>query len=201
MQVVCLDLEGVLVPEIWIGVAERTGIEDLRLTTRDIADYDELMGRRLAHIDEHALELDDIRQVIEELEPLPGAVEFLGWLRERFQVVILSDTFYQFAMPLMRKLAWPVLFCHELVIDEAGKLVGYKLRQHRLKHGSVQAFKSLNFRVLAAGDSYNDIDMLKAADAGVLFRPPENVIREFPELPVTRTYEELKAAFLEASRI
>lgn len=199
MQIVCLDLEGVLIPEIWIGVAERTGIQDLRLTTRDIPDYDELMQKRLAIIAEHGLRMSEIQAVIDDMAPLPGAAEFLDWLRERFQVVILSDTYYEFAAPLMRQLGWPTLFCHRLEVDAEDRIVNYHLRQADQKRHAVRALKSLNFRVMAAGDSYNDTSMLSEADAGILFRPPQNVIDEFPQFPVTRDYHELRAAFLEAA--
>lgn len=199
MEIACLDLEGVLVPEIWINVAERTGIPELRLTTRDIPDYDVLMRRRLALLEEHGLGLPDIQAVIETLGPLPGARAFVDWLRERFQVVILSDTFYEFAAPLMRQLGWPTLFCHRLEVNAGGRITGYRLRQPDQKRAAVQAFQALNFRVIAAGDSYNDTAMLAAAEAGILFSPPENVIREFPQFPVTRTYAELRAAFERAA--
>ncbi len=198
MEIACLDLEGVLVPEIWINFAERTGIEELRLTTRDIPDYDQLMTRRLAILEEHNLGLPDIQKVIGGMSPLPGAREFLDWLRERAQVVILSDTFYQFAAPLMRQLGWPTLFCHRLEIGEGGRVSNYHLRQKDQKRQAVKAFHELNFRVIAAGDSYNDTTMLSEADAGLLFRPPENVIEEFPQFPVTRTYEELQREFQRA---
>jgi phosphoserine/homoserine phosphotransferase len=191
----CLDLEGVLVPEIWIGVAERSGIAELRLTTRDVPDYDELMTRRLRILDEHGLGLPDIQAVIGAMAPLPGAREFLDGLRERMQVVILSDTFYQFAQPLMRQLGWPTLFCNTLEVEAGGRVRGYRLRQRDGKRCAVQAFKGLNFRVVAAGDSYNDTTMLAEAHAGVLFRPPDNVAREFPQFPVTRSYGELREAF------
>ncbi len=199
MEIACLDLEGVLVPEIWINVAERTGIPELRLTTRDIPDYDVLMRRRLALLEAHGLGLPDIQAVIETLGPLPGARAFVDWLRERFQVVILSDTFYEFAAPLMRQLGWPTLFCHRLEVNAGGRITGYRLRQPDQKRAAVQAFQALNFRVIAAGDSYNDTAMLAAAEAGILFSPPENVVREFPQFPVTRTYDELRAAFARAS--
>jgi len=198
-MVACLDLEGVLVPEIWISVAERRGIPELRRTTRDEPDYDKLMRGRLAILDRHGLGLPDIQAVIGAIEPLPGAVEFLDWLRSRTQVIILSDTFEQFAMPLMRKLGWPTLFCHRLVVTPEGRVAGYRLRQQDAKRRAVEALRSLAFRVVAAGDSYNDTTMLAAADAGILFRPPQNVIDEFPEFPVTRTYAELAAAFVAAS--
>lgn len=199
MEIACLDLEGVLVPEIWINFAERTGIDELRLTTRDIPDYDVLMRKRLAILAEHGLKLADIHEVIDGMAPLPGAAEFLDWLRERFQVVILSDTFYEFAAPLMRQLGWPTLLCHKLVIDEAGRVSDYRLRMADQKRRAVEAFQELNFRVIATGDSYNDTSMLGAAEAGILFRPPQNVIDEFPQFPVTTSYDELRRAFLEAS--
>jgi phosphoserine/homoserine phosphotransferase len=195
----CLDLEGVLVPEIWIAFAERTGIEELRATTRDIPDYDVLMKQRLGLLDQHNLKMDDIQAVIAELEPLPGALDFVDWLRERFQVVILSDTFYEFSQPLMRQLRWPTLLCHRLITDESGRVVDYKLRQKDPKRASVQAFHSLNYRVLAAGDSYNDTTMLGEADVGFLIHAPQNVIAEFPQFQALNTLEELKVAFAEAS--
>ncbi len=188
----CLDLEGVLVPEIWIAVAEKTGIKKLRLTTRDIPDYDELMRGRLKILDENNLKLADIQEVIGTLSPLEGAKEFLAWLKSEFQVVILSDTFYQFAGPLMEKLEHPTLFCNELVVNSDGRITNYHLRQPDGKTKAVTALKGLNFQVIAAGDSYNDMGMLKVADAGILFRPPDNVIEEFPQFSVTHTYEEFK---------
>ncbi|HRW67157.1 MAG TPA: bifunctional phosphoserine phosphatase/homoserine phosphotransferase ThrH [Candidatus Competibacter sp.] len=198
MELACLDLEGVLVPEIWINVAERTGIEALRLTTRDIPDYDQLMRQRLGLLDQHGLKLSDIQRVIADMGPVEGAREFLEWLRERFQVVILSDTFYEFAVPLMRQLGWPTLFCHRLeVVDD--RVVNYVLRQADGKRRAVHAFHSLDFRVIAAGDSYNDTAMLAEAETGILFRPPQNVIDEFPQFPVARTFEELREQFRKAS--
>ena len=194
----CLDLEGVLLPEIWIAFAEKTGIEKLRLTTRDIPDYDELMRGRLNILDENNLKLADIEDVIHTLTPLDGAKEFLEWLKSEFQVIILSDTFYQFASPLMGKLDYPTLFCHELIIDAEGRIESYRLRQSDGKTKAVSALKGLNFQVIAAGDSYNDTGMLVEADAGILFCPPDNVIEEFPQFPVTRNYEEFKNALLEA---
>jgi phosphoserine/homoserine phosphotransferase len=196
VKIICLDLEGVLVPEIWIGVAERTGIEELRLTTRDISDYDVLMKRRLEILEDKGLGIGDIHEVIDTLDPLPGALEFLDSVRASVQVAILSDTFYQFAEPLMRKLRWPSLYCNDLEIDGDGRVTGYRLRQPDQKRKAVQAFKALNFDVLAAGDSYNDLSMLTEADAGVLFRPPEKLVAEYPEFPVTETHEELHAALL-----
>ena len=191
MKIVCLDLEGVLVPEIWIGVAQRTGIEELRLTTRDISDYDVLMKRRIEILREQGLGIGDIHEVIGSLDPLQGAGEFLDRLRESVQVAILSDTFYEFAEPLMRKLNWPSLFCNDLQVSEGGQVTGYRLRQPDQKRQAVLAFKSLNFHVVAAGDSYNDLSMLKEAEAGVLFRPPEQLVAEYPDFPVTQTHEEL----------
>ncbi len=190
----CLDLEGVLTPEIWINVAERTGIAELRATTRDVPDYDQLMRRRLKILSDHGLKLADIQEVIAGLQPLPGALEFLDWLRSRMQVVILSDTFYEFAEPLMRMLGRPTLFCHHLVIDERGMIVDYRLRQTESKKRCVQALHGLNFRVIAVGDSYNDTAMLAEADAGILYKPPRNVVEEFPHFQVTSSYKELKQA-------
>ena len=191
----CLDLEGVLVPEIWIAFAEKMGIEKLRLTTRDIPDYDELMKGRLKILDENNLKLADIQGVIEKIEPLPGAKVFLNWLKSEFQVIILSDTFYEFAGPLMEQLDYSTLFCNNLVVDDNGRITDYKLRQHDGKTNAVSAFKSLNCQVIASGDSYNDTGMLKMADAGILFCPPGNVIQEFPQFEVTRNYNELRNAF------
>ncbi len=191
MNFVCLDLEGVLVPEIWIGVAQRTGIEELRLTTRDISDYDVLMKRRIEILDDKGLRIGDIHEVINSLNPLPGARSFLDRLRSSVQVAILSDTFYQFAEPLMRKLNWPSLYCNDLEIDAQGRITGYRLRQPDQKRQAVQAFKSLKFRVLAAGDSYNDLSMLSEADSGILFCPPEQLVSEYPQFPVTQTHDEL----------
>ena len=199
MELACLDLEGVLVPEIWIAFAERTGIDELRATTRDVPDYDVLMKQRLRLLDQHGLKIGDIQAVIASLEPLPGALEFVDWLRERFQVIILSDTFYEFSQPLMRQLRWPTLFCHKLVVDESGRVVDYKLRQKDPKRASVQALHSLNYRVIAAGDSYNDTTMLAEADVGILIHAPQNVIDEFPQFRSVENLEQLKGAFLEAS--
>lgn len=199
MEIACLDLEGVLVPEIWIAFAEKTGIESLRATTRDIPDYDVLMKQRLRILDEHGLKLADIQEVIATLEPLDGAIEFVNWLRERFQVVILSDTFYEFSQPLMRQLGFPTLLCHRLITDENDRVVSYQLRQKDPKRQSVLAFKTLNYRVIAAGDSYNDTTMLGEADCGILFHAPQNVIREFPQFPAVHTFEDLKKAFIKAS--
>lgn len=199
MTIACLDLEGVLVPEIWINVAERTGIDALRATTRDIPDYDELMRQRLRILDENQLGLPDVQSVIAGMGPLEGAKDFLDWLKSEFQVVILSDTFYEFAAPLMKQLDYPTLFCHQLEIDPGcGKITNYQLRQKDQKRQAVKAFHNLNFKVIAAGDSYNDTSMLGEADAGILFCPPQNVIEEFPQFPVTRNYQEMKSAFEKA---
>ena len=200
MQIVCLDLEGVLVPEIWIAFSERTGIPELRRTTRDEPDYDKLMRFRLDLLRKHRLGLPDIQKVIRELGPMPGAKDFLDALRTRYQVLILSDTFYEFAMPLMAQLGMPTLFCHKLETDAAGFLTGYRLRMPDQKRASVKALKSIAFQVIAAGDSYNDTAMLAAADAGILFRPPQNVIAEFPQFPVVKDYPGLAAAIDAASQ-
>lgn len=197
MNLACLDLEGVLVPEIWIRVADATGIEELRLTTRDVADYDVLMQHRITTLAEHGIGLSLIQQVIAEMGPLPGAADFLDQLRKSFQVVILSDTFYEFAMPLMAQLGYPTLFCHRLQVRD-DRLVGYQLRQPDSKRAAVRAFHQLNYQVVAAGDSYNDTAMLAEADAGILFRPPANVVAEFGQFSVTTDYEELHQAFLGA---
>tara|TARA_B110000858_G_C17810161_1_gene480769 strand:- start:34771 stop:35388 length:618 start_codon:yes stop_codon:yes gene_type:complete len=199
MEIACLDLEGVLVPEIWIGFAEKTGIDELAATTRDIPDYDVLMKQRLALLDQHGLGLPDIQEVISTMAPMPGAKEFISWLKERFQLIILSDTFYEFSQPLMRQLDFPTLFCHRLVADESGRIVDYKLRQKDPKRQSVKALHGLNFRVIASGDSYNDTTMLEEADAGILFRAPANVIEEFPQYPAVESYEDLKIEFCAAS--
>ena len=200
MVVTCLDLEGVLVPEIWIAFAEKTGIEKLRLTTRDIPDYNELMRGRLKVLDENNLKLMDIQEVICGIAPLPGAKDFLSWLESKFQVIILSDTFNQFAGPLMAQLDYPTLFCHDLIVDEAGRIADYQLRIPDAKTRAVAALKDLNLKVIAAGDSYNDTGMLKKADAGILFRAPDNVVEEFSQFPIAQTYEEFKIAILKASK-
>jgi len=199
MEVMCFDLEGVLVPEIWINVAEHTGIEALRLTTRDVPDYDQLMNYRLKILDEHGLGIAEIQQVIAGLHPLDGAKDFLDWARTRFQVAILSDTFYDFAQPLMAQLGYPLIFCHNLDIDEHGRIVGYNIRMANQKAAAVHAFQNLNFTVFAAGDSYNDTGMLLAADQGFLFNPPAKVMEEFPQLPVVTDYEQLKSQLVKIS--
>ena len=193
----CLDLEGVLLPEIWIKFAEKTGIEELKLTTRDIPDYDELMQGRLSILREKNLKIQDIQDVIATLSPLDGAVDFLNWLKSEFQVILLSDTFYQFAGPLMRQLAYPTLFCHNLIIDDKGVIVDYKLRQQDQKTKAVKALQSLNLKVISAGDSYNDTGMLQQADAGILFCPPKKVIEEFPQFPFATNYNEFQQLFIE----
>lgn len=199
MELVCLDLEGVLIPEIWIAFAEKTGIEELKATTRDIPDYDVLMQQRLRILEEKGYGLNEIQAVISELDPLPGAKEFIDWLSTRFQVIILSDTFYEFAMPLMAKLGFPTLFCHKLEVADDGKITNYMLRQKDPKRQSVRAFQLLNYRVIAAGDSYNDTTMLKQAEAGILFKSPQNVIDEFPQFPAVHEYAELQAEILKVS--
>ena len=191
--IVTLDLEGVLVPEIWIAFAQKTGIEQLNLTTRDIPDYDELMSGRLAILDENGLKLVDIQEVIGTLEPLEGAKAFLDELRSITQVVILSDTFEEFAAPLMRQLAWPALLCHRLEIDGEGRVANYRLRQRDQKRRAVAAFRGLNYNVIAVGDSYNDTTMLGEADTGFLFRPPDSVRAEFPQFESTGGYSGLMA--------
>ena len=193
MKIVCLDLEGVLVPEIWINFAERTGIPEFRRTTRDEPNYDTLMKYRLGLLAEHGLGLPDIQKVINAMGPMPGARAFLDTLREDYEVIILSDTFYEFAHPLMRQLAWPTLFCHSLETDANGLVVDYHLRMPEQKREAVKRFKEMNFTVVAAGDSYNDTAMLGEADAGILYHPPENVIREFPQYPVTLNYDQLRS--------
>ncbi|MBI5614734.1 MAG: bifunctional phosphoserine phosphatase/homoserine phosphotransferase ThrH [Gammaproteobacteria bacterium] len=199
MNIACLDFEGVLVPEIWIGLAERTGIEELRVTTREMPDYHQLMRRRLGILAQHGIKFRDLQAAAEGLEPLPGAREFLDWLRARFQVAIVSDTYYELAGPLIAKLGHPMLLCHRLRVDGAGNIADYVLRQEDPKRHTVRAFKSLRYRVLATGDSYNDIPMLEEADSACLFRPPEKVVQDYPAFPVARSYEELKAAFLAAN--
>ena len=200
MIVACLDLEGVLVPEIWIAFAEKTGIEKLRLTTRDIPDYDELMRGRLKILNENNLKISDIQDVIKQVYPMEGAKDFLSWLKTEFQVIILSDTFNQFAGPLMEQLDYPTLFCHDLIVDNSGRITDYKLRIQDAKTKAVKALQGLNLKVIAAGDSYNDTGMLKQAEAGILFRAPDNVIEEFPQFPVTLNYEEFKKTFIEMAK-
>ena len=199
MEIACLDLEGVLVPEIWIAFAEKTGRVSLRKTTRDEPDYDVLMRYRLDILRQHGLGLNEIQDVIATLEPLPGAIDFVNWLRERFQVVILSDTFYEFASPLMKQLGYPTLLCHKLETGEDGAVIDYHLRQVNPKRQAVVGFKSMYYRTIAAGDSYNDTTMLAEADVGILFHAPQNVIDEFPQFQAVQTFDDLKRAFIRAS--
>lgn len=199
MQLVCLDLEGVLVPEIWIEFAVRTKIPELCRTTRDEPDYDKLMQYRLALLKQHRLGLPDIQQVIAGMGPMAGAREFLDSLRRDYQVIILSDTFYEFAMPLMAQLGFPTLFCHKLDADADGWVVAYRLRMPNQKQESVRRFKEINFKVIAAGDSWNDTAMLAEAHAGILFHPPQNVSDAFPQFPVTLDYAGLRAAIDQAA--
>mgnify|MGYP000157644395 FL=1 len=199
MEIACLDLEGVLIPEIWIAFAEKTGIEALKKTTRDEPDYDVLMRYRLDILEKNGLGLNEIQEVIATLSPLEGASDFIDWLRERFQVVILSDTFYEFAQPLMRQLGFPTLLCHKLEVDVNGRVTDYKLRQANPKRQAVVGFKSMYYRTIAAGDSYNDTTMLAEADAGILFHAPQNVIDEFPQFPAVQDFESLKKEFIKAS--
>jgi phosphoserine/homoserine phosphotransferase len=200
LQIVCLDLEGVLIPEIWIEFSERANIPELSMTTRDEPDYDKLMRGRIEILNREELGLSDIQKVVDGMRPLEGAREFLDWLRGYCQVVILSDTYYQFAAPLMRQLGYPTLFCHELIVDDAGRVRDYRLRLRDQKRESVRAFRELKFHTIAVGDSYNDTGMLAAAHAGILFCPPANVSAEFPQYPVTKSYDELRAEIIKASR-
>ncbi|HTX87680.1 MAG TPA: bifunctional phosphoserine phosphatase/homoserine phosphotransferase ThrH [Bacteroidales bacterium] len=192
MYLFCSDLEGVFVPEVWINVAEKTGIPELRRTTRDEPDYDKLMHYRMKILDERGLKLHHIQEVIAQIRPLPGAVEFLEWVKERMQLIVVSDTFIQFADPLMKQLNRPTLFCHTLVMDDTNRIIDYKLRQPDPKRRTIEALQSLKYQVIGMGDSYNDISMIKQADQGILFRPPDNVVKDYPELPVTHDYEEVK---------
>jgi phosphoserine/homoserine phosphotransferase len=192
MKITCLDFEGVLIPEIWVGLAEQTGIEELRLTTRDIVDYDNLMRYRLKICDNKNLRIKDIHAVVSKMNPLDGAIEFLHWLRTECEVIILSDTFREFVSPLLNKLSQPTIFCHTLKIDQSGRITDYLLRQQDQKRKAVNALKDLNFLVLAAGDSYNDISMLQNAHHGIFFRPTQEITNEHPSFPVTHQYAELK---------
>jgi len=196
MYIVCSDLEGVFVPEVWINVAEKTGIEELKRTTRDEPDYNLLMRSRMKILDQHGLKLHDIQQVIAQIRPLPGAIELIQWVRERTQLIVVSDTFIQFADPLMKQLGRPTLFCHSLVMDETNRITDFMLRQPDPKRKTVEALQGLKYQVIAMGDSYNDISMLQQADVGILFCPPQNVIQDYPEFPVVTNYEELKAILI-----
>ena len=199
MYIICSDLEGVFVPEVWINVADKTGIEELRRTTRDEPDYNLLMRSRMKILDQHGLKLHDIQNVIAQIRPLPGAIEFIEWVKERTQMIIVSDTFIQFADPLMKQLGRPTLFCHTLVMDETNRIIDYKLRQPDPKRRTVEALQGLKYQVIAMGDSYNDTSMLKQADVGILFRPPQNVIDDFPQFPVVNDYVELRAILVQYS--
>jgi len=198
MNVLCLDLEGVLIPEIWVSFAEQTGIDALKLTTREVPDYDQLMQGRIKILAEHKLGLPEIQEVISSMDPLPGATDFLHAIRQDAQLIILSDTFYEFAMPFMRKLELPTLFCHRLKVAPNGQITGYQLRQKDPKRRAVEALKQLNFHVVAAGDSYNDTSMLGAADVGVFFHAPESIAKQFPQFPCTNTYDALTARIRDA---
>jgi phosphoserine / homoserine phosphotransferase len=192
MKIVVADLEGVFLPEIWINVAIKTGIEELKLTTRDISDYNVLMKKRLSLLEENNLKIQDIKNVIATLDPLEGAKEILDWIRENAQIILLSDTFEEFAKPLMAKLNYPTLLCHNLTIDKKGNITDYNLRIDNQKKQAVKALKKLNYHVIAFGDSYNDIGMIQAADQGFFFCPPASVVTDFPKIPVTENYSELK---------
>ena len=191
MRIICLDLEGVLIPEIWISLADITGIEKLKLTTRDIEDYDKLMSFRLKILREKKLKISDILKAVDVLNPFEGAIEFINNLSNNNQVIILSDTFYEISYPLLKKLGNPTIFCHHLSVDNSGEILGYKLRQKNQKKSSVEALKSLNFEVFAAGDSFNDVDMLKSADFGVWFKPPENLVNKYPNFDRAYNYNDL----------
>jgi phosphoserine/homoserine phosphotransferase len=193
MYVVCSDLEGVWIPEVWINVAKKTGIEELKLTTRDIKDYDELMTYRLKVLDKHNLRLQDIQTVIAAINPMDGALETINWIKERTQFILVSDTFSDFAEPIMKQLDRPTLFCHSLETNGEGQITDYKLRQKDPKRQVVKALRSLNYKVIAFGDSYNDVTMLEEAEVGILFKPPQNVIEDYPQYPVANTYPELKS--------
>ena len=197
MFIVCSDLEGIFTPEIWINFAEITGIEELRLTTRDISDYDVLMKKRLAILEEHNLKLHDIQAVIAKMEPVEGALEFLNWLRTIVPLIIVSDTYVEFAGPLMEKLGQPTLFCNTLSVNGEGSISGYNLRQQDGKRKVAQALQSLNYEVIAIGDSYNDLTMLKTAEHAILYCPPDNVKAEYPEFPTAYNYAELKERLLQ----
>nr|WP_320014068.1 bifunctional phosphoserine phosphatase/homoserine phosphotransferase ThrH [uncultured Desulfobacter sp.] len=192
MKILVADLEGVFLPEIWINVAKKTGIEELKLTTRDISDYDVLMTKRLSILDEHNLTLKDIQNVIATLDPLDGAKQMLDWIRKQTQIIILSDTFEEFAGPLMEKLGFPALLCHSLTVDATDRITGYNLRIDNQKARAVKALQGLNYHVIAFGDSYNDTGMILEADQGFFFKPPESITKDFPDIPITRSYDELK---------
>jgi phosphoserine/homoserine phosphotransferase len=199
-MIACLDLEGVLLPEIWIKFAEKSGIEELKITTRDIPDYSTLMKTRLQILRTHNLKINDIQDVIDTLEPLEGAKEFLIWLQSEFQVIILSDTFYEFSGPLMKQLGYPTLFCHRLIIDKNGIITDFQLRQKDQKTKAVKALQGLNFKVISAGDSYNDTGMLQQADSGILFCPPVSVVKEYPQFPIANNYKEFQTLLISARK-
>jgi len=192
MKILVADLEGVFLPEIWINVAKKTGIEELKLTTRDISDYDVLMTKRLAILRENNLKIQDIKDVIASLEPLEGALDILNWIRRETQIILLSDTFEEFAKPLMPKLNYPTLFCHNLTIEKEGDIIDYNIRINNQKKEAVKALMKLNYHVIAFGDSYNDVKMIQEANQGFFFKPPDSVINDYPDIPVTRDYVELK---------
>jgi len=192
MYILCSDLEGVLVPEVWINVARWTGIDELKLTTRDISDYNALMKRRLEILKQHGITINDIQKVISLLELMPGALDFVNWLHGRVQMVVVSDTFREFADPLLEKMGWPVLFCHHLTIDKEGNITDFNLRQNEAKKRVVEALQNLNFKVIAIGDSYNDVSMLRQAQHGILYRPPQNVIDDNPDIRFVNSYSQLK---------
>ena len=192
MYLICSDLEGVFVPEVWINVAEKTGIPELRITTREIPDFDLLMNQRIKILYEHGLKLKDIQSVVNDMVPIPGANSFIEWIKGKTQLIVVSDNFSQVVDPLMMQIGRPTLFCHDLVVDSANRIINYKMRQPDLKNKTVEALQGLKYNVIAIGDSYNDVSMLKAAEIGILFRPPQNVIDDFPELRVTFDYDELK---------
>jgi phosphoserine / homoserine phosphotransferase len=192
MHIICSDLEGVWVPEVWVNVALKTGIEELKLTTRDIKDYDELMNYRLGILDKHGLTLKDIQEVIASIKPIEGALDTIKWIQKVSRLIIVSDTFVEFAEPLMKQLDYPTLLCHSLEVDENSRITGYKLRQKDPKKMVVQAFQGLNYEVVAFGDSYNDVSMLQQADKAFLYRPPQNVIDDYPQLPVATSYDEMR---------
>jgi phosphoserine/homoserine phosphotransferase len=201
MYIICSDLEGIYTPEIWISVAKHTGIEELKLTTRDVNDYNVLMRGRLSLLKQHNLKLQDIQKVIQKLEPLQGAREFLDWIRSVMQLIVVSDTFIEFADPLMEKLGRPTLLCHHLTTDDEGNIIDYNLRQQDAKRKVVEALQNLNYKVIAIGDSYNDISMLRKAEKAILFRPPQNVIDENPDLPYVTGYDELKRRIIKITGI
>ncbi len=192
MYILCSDLEGVLVPEVWINVARWTGIDELKLTTRDISDYNALMKRRLEILKQHGITINDIQKVISLLELMPGALDFITWLHGRVQMVVVSDTFREFADPLLEKMGWPVLFCHHLTIDKEGNITDFNLRQNDAKKKVVEALQELKFKVIAIGDSYNDISMLRQAEHGILYKPPQNVIDDNPDIKSVNSYSQLK---------